>query len=215
MKIKSTEELQRRLDDDYAWRRKELSFIYTNLISSKSIQVNTNLRIAVVMLYSHWEGFIKNSAEFYLIFVASQKIKLDNLSSNFVALSLKQRINTFIETNKNTVHTQLVDFLLGNLSVRYSLPTENIIKTNSNLNAGVLKEILSVVGIEYNKFELKQNYIDGQLLRLRNSIGHGQDPEINKESFIELYGEITSIMEQVKVDILNNAVLGAYMKQIT
>lgn len=74
MKIRTIEELQNRLDDDFAWRRKELTVIYTNVSSSKQNQLNTNIRIGVVMLYAHWEGFIKNAAELYLIYVSSKKL---------------------------------------------------------------------------------------------------------------------------------------------
>jgi hypothetical protein len=71
MKIKTIEELQQKLDEDFGWRRKELTYIYTNVKSSAPLLLKTNTRIGVVMLYAHWEGFIKNGAEAYLIYVAS------------------------------------------------------------------------------------------------------------------------------------------------
>ena len=210
MKIRTSEELQTRLDEDFAWRRKELTVIFTNVKSSKPLQVNTNIRIGVVMLYAHWEGFIKNAAELYLIFVACKKLTLKQLSNNMIAVSLKSKLKDFEETNKNTVHTQLINFLLGDLNIRAQIPTENIIKTQSNLNSSILKEILSVIGIDYAPYELKEKYIDSQLLRIRNSVAHGQDPEINEDEFYELYQEMTNLMSSIKTEITNNAILSNY-----
>lgn len=214
MKIRTTEELQTMLDDDFAWRRKELTVIYTNVQSSKPAQLNTNIRIGVVMLYAHWEGFVKNAAEFYLTFVASKRLNLSELSNNFVALSLKAKLIVFQETNKNTIHTQLVEYLLGDLNIRAQIPTENVIKTQSNLNFEILREILSVIGVDYAQYELKEKFIDSSLLSIRNSVAHGQDPEIDQPEFDELYHEITSLMTSIKTEISNNAVLSSFQKTI-
>jgi hypothetical protein len=213
MKIRTAEELQTRLDEDFAWRRKELTVIYTNVQSSKPLQLNTNIRIGVVMLYAHWEGFIKNAAELYLIFVACKKLTLKQLANNIIAVSLKSKLTEFEETNKNTLHTQLIDFLLGDLNIRAHIPTENIIKTQSNLNSNILKEILSIIGVDYSQYELKEKFIDSQLLNIRNSIAHGQDPEISEDEFYELYTEITNLMASIKNEIGNNAILSNYVRK--
>lgn len=214
MKIRTTEHLQTVLDEDFVWRRKELSLILTTIKSSKPKTLNTNIRIGVVILYAHWEGFIKNSAEYYLIYVAGKKLAFNELENNFIALSLKTKLKEFEETNKNTVHTQLIDFLLGNLKIKANLPTENIIKTQSNLNSSILKEILSILGIDYSQFELKEKFIDSQLLKIRNSIAHGQNPDITELDFYELYDEIINMMSSIKNEISNNASLAKYKKNI-
>ena len=210
MKIKTLEDLQTRLDEDFAWRRKELTVIKTNVQSSMPLQLNTNIRIGIVMLYAHWEGFIKNAAELYLIFVACKKLSLKELSSNIMAISLKSKLNEFEETNKNTIHTQLINFLLGDLNIRANVPTD--INTQANLNSNILREILSVIGVDYKQYELKEKFIDNQLLNLRNSVAHGQNPDINESEFHELYNEITTLMASIKNEVSNNAVLAKYKK---
>jgi len=212
MKIRTAEQLQTVLDDDSAWRRKELTMILTTVKSSRPKLLNTNIRIGVVILYAHWEGFIKNAAENYLTYVAGKKLPYDELNNNFIALSLKTKLLEFELTNKNTVHTQLIEFLLGNLKIKANLPTENIIKTQSNLNSNILKEILSILGIDYSQYELKEKYIDSQLLKIRNSVAHGQNPDITEIDFYELYTEITEMLTSIKNEISNNASLAKYKK---
>lgn len=214
MKIRTFEELQTKLDDDFAWRRKELTVILTNVQFSKPLQLNTNIRIGVVMLYAHWEGFIKNSAELYLVYVACKKLKFNELSNNFIAISLKEKLKEFEGTNKHTIHTKLIDYLLGDLNFRAFIPTNNIIKTQSNLNYEILREILSIIGVDYIQYELKEKYIDSQLLRIRNSVAHGQDPDIKEKEFYDLFDEMTSLMVSIKTDISNNAAESNYKKYV-
>lgn len=214
MKIRTAEQLQTALDDDFAWRRKELTTILTTVKSSRPKLLNTNIRVGIVILYAHWEGFIKNAAEYYLIYVAGKKLPFNELENNFIAICLKNKLVEFEQTNKNTLHTQLINFLLGDLNIQASLPTDNVIKTQSNLNSNILKEILSILGIDYSQYELKEKYIDSQLLKIRNSVAHGQDPDISEIDFYELYNEITIMMTSIKNEISNNASLAKYKKRI-
>lgn len=215
MKIRTAEELQEVLDEDFAWRRKELTILNGNVKSAKPLLMNSNLRVGVVILYAHWEGFIKSAAEAYLIYVSSKKLLYSQLNDSFIALSLKYKLKEFSETNKSTLHTQLVSFLLGDLNKRAQIPTENVVKTQSNLNSNILKEILSTIGIDYSVYELKEKYIDSQLLNIRNTVAHGQDIEIDAVEYEHLYNEITALMTTFKTDILNSASLHKYKKIVS
>ena len=77
MKIKSKEELIDNLTADLAWRKKELTTLYNNVETANSKNLPTALRCASVLLYAHWEGFVKNSAESYLTYIKFQKLNLN------------------------------------------------------------------------------------------------------------------------------------------
>jgi hypothetical protein len=91
MKIRTLEHLNKRLSDDLAWRKKEISDL-KSLIETKSFSPskhNAVLRSGVTLLYAHWEGYIKTAATSYLEFVARQKLTYDELAINFVAVAMK------------------------------------------------------------------------------------------------------------------------------
>jgi hypothetical protein len=212
MKIRTAEELQEALDSDFAWRRKELTSIYTNVKTSRPVLHKTNLRIGVVMLYAHWEGFLKNAAEYYLVYVASKKLNYSELKHNFIALSLKSKLADFVENNKSTLHTQMVDFLLGDLNKRAQIPVVNVIKTQANLNSDVLRELISIIGLKFDPYELKSKLIDSQLLKIRNTVAHGQVLDMDDFEYGNLYYEITNLMATFKNDIVNCAAMTLYRK---
>ena len=75
MKIRSTEELINYLDDDLAWRRKEIIELRAVARSAKEKKADVHVRAGIAMLYAHWEGFVKNASNAYVIFVSAMGMK--------------------------------------------------------------------------------------------------------------------------------------------
>jgi hypothetical protein len=214
MKIKSKEELIDNLTADLAWRKKELTTLYNNVETANSKNLPTALRCASVLLYAHWEGFVKNSAESYLTYIKFQKLNLNQVNSNILALSLKQKISEFSMTNKATLHVQFIDFFQNNLNEKASFSETDSIKTQSNLNSIILKEIFATIGLDITNYDLKSNLIDKQLIKYRNDIAHGNQPPLNKQEYKILHGEIITMLNNILTDISNSAVLDKYKKTI-
>jgi len=210
-KIKSETEFIDMLDKELSWRKKELTYL-KSIIKPANPNYKTHLRCGILLLYAHWEGFVKNACEYYLSFVEYKNLKYSELKENFIALSLKNRLSEFEQTNKATIHSQLIDLLLNRQNENAIIPTENIIKTGSNLNSTVLREILTSIGISFNDYELKSNLIDVVLLKNRNSIAHGQYVELDDIKFNELHQEIIGIMSDLKTKLSNAAVLKEYRR---
>lgn len=212
MKIRTKENLIDALDNEIAWRKKELSYLKGN-VKANNPYFKTHLRTGIVLLYAHWEGFVKNSCELYLSYIKSLRMKYEDLGENIIALSLKSLLNEFEQTNKSTIHCQIIDFLLNKLNERANVPNENIIRTGSNLNSHILREILTTVGLDYSIYELKNNLIDTVLLKNRNSIAHGEYIELDEIDFNELHTEVISMMDDIKNRLSNMVVLESYKRK--
>lgn len=212
MKIRTKENFIDALDNEIAWRKKELSYLKGN-VKTNAPYFKTHLRTGIVLLYAHWEGFVKNSCELYLSYIKSLRMKYEELGENIIALSLKGVLNEFEQTNKSTIHCQIIDFLLNKLNERANVPNENVIKTGSNLNSNILREILTTVGLDYSSYELKNNLIDAVLLKNRNSIAHGEYLELDEMDFNDLHSEIVSMMDDIKNKLSNMVVLETYKRK--
>jgi hypothetical protein len=69
----------------------------------------------------------------------------------------------------------------------------------------VFRDICTVIGIDYKKYQLQDTLIDRQLLSLRNSIAHGKYLSINFNEYLEIYDQLIKMMRDIKDDILNAA----------
>jgi hypothetical protein len=212
MKLRTIAQLQEHLDSDHAWRRKELTTIVNFVRSSPEKSQAMSIRAGMLMVYAHWEGFIKYGAECYLSFVAMQGLPLSQLDYPFIALCARRKLHDFESSGKAAQRTELVRYLLGDSSGRARVPYEGIINTQSNLSSEVLREIVQTLGLEYSPYQLKEKLIDVILLKSRNEIAHGQFLRLRLDDFEELYDEVKNMMDTFHNQIENAALTTAYRR---
>jgi hypothetical protein len=207
MKIRTKEQLTDYLDGEIAWRKKELTTLRSNVEKSSPKLEGTAIRSGLVLLYAHWEGFIKSSAEAYLDYVISKRLKYKNLAVNFMAISIKQKIKDFEQTDKATVHNQILNFIYNCDDQDALINKDNVIKTQSNLNSIILREMMTAIGLDFSPYETKSKLIDEQLLNYRNNIAHGQYLAVDNQEYLILHDEVRKMIDRFKTDIENAAIL--------
>lgn len=213
MKIRTIEQLSDILAEDLAWRKKELSEV-KSLIELKDIseqKYKLFLRSGICILYAHWEGFVKLASNSYLEFVRMQKLSYDQLASNFVALAMKEKLKETKDTNKPSLYIPICDFFLFELNQKSNLPKEAI-STASNLSSEILKEIISILGLNFADYSTKSKLIDEKLLKSRNEIAHGNYLLIDREEYLELHIEIINLLNIFKNQIENACLQEKYKR---
>lgn len=196
------------LEDDFAWRRKELKIIKDQIPNKSGPKQSAALRFAVPILYAHWEGFVKKSCELYLEYVAKQHLKHNELKPQFIALSLSKKLGN-LEIKNLVEKSKTVEFLLGALDKNSNILTRDVIKTRSNLRYNVLEEILFVVGIDETKFRPKKSLIN-DLVDSRNNIAHGDYLRVAFDTYEILHEDTQALMKSLKIEIENAATLKSF-----
>jgi len=207
MSIRTAEQLIDRLATDLVWRKKELSEM-KSLIEAKNVSPQRHkalVRSGVCILYSHWEGFVKLAANSYLEYVISKKLTYQELSSNFLALAMKEKLKDAKETNKPSLYIPVCKFFISELNQRCILP-KNAISTASNLSSEILKEITYILGIDFSIYSTKSVLIDTKLLKTRNEIAHGNDSVFDRDEYLELHGEVIGMLDLFRNQIENAAI---------
>ncbi|MCU6720229.1 MAE_28990/MAE_18760 family HEPN-like nuclease [Porcipelethomonas ammoniilytica] len=216
MKIRTINNLQDAIDSEMAWRKKELSALKSNIQSSRSFAKETALRAGIALLYAHWEGAIKNIAYYYLVYVSFQKVPYNKLKNNFLAVTLKQKLLQFEETNKTTLQTAIINSIFEISNEPSQIPTEKIISTNSNLNSAIFNEIMCTIGLKTDYYEQSYKMIDEVLLNMRNNIAHGERLEnidLDEKRYNEIHDIIFDLINHFSVQVLNAACLNIYLAE--
>lgn len=181
-----------------------------SLIEAKNVSDQRHkvlVRSGVCILYSHWEGFVKLAANSYLEYVISQKLTYQKLSSNFLALAMKEKLKEAKETHKPSLYIPVCEFFISELNQRSILPKpKDVISTGSNLNSEILKEITYILGIDFSIYSTKSPLIDTQLLKTRNEIAHGEDSVFDRDEYLELHRDIIGMLDIFCTDIENAAI---------
>lgn len=207
MSIRTAEQLSDRLSSDLAWRKKELSEIKSS-IEARNVSDQRHkllVRSGVCILYAHWEGFVKLAANSYVEYVRLKKLTYRELSTNFLALAMKEKLKEAKETNKPSLYIPVCDFFISELNQRCILPKDPI-STASNLSSEVFKEIIEILGIDFSIYTTKSVLIDTKLLKTRNEIAHGNYSVFDREEYIELHGEVIGMLDMFRTQIENAAI---------
>lgn len=206
MIITSVLELQEKIDEDLAWRKRELGHFDTLLLSIKDEhRLSTLLRSGYSTIYSHWEGFVKRSGSFFLNFIINRKIPLDKISLNLVSTLVHKKLQPILNTNKPSAIKQITDIYL-NLQEYNSTELQCVaLQTESNLKSGPFKEIVWILGFDYAPFEINENFIDLQLVYKRNKIAHGERISISLSDFEDARNKVFDMLEIFRDTILDSA----------
>lgn len=217
MNIRTAEQLEYAIAEDIAWRKKELSEVKAIVQSNQTSAIRRKalIRSGVAMLYAHWEGFIKNSSQLYLEFVLSKRLTYRQLSSNFVAIAMKSKLNQAAQSSKASIFIPVCDFFFNNLDERCRFSPDNQVNTQSNLGSNVLKELTLLLGLDYSFFETKEIFIDIKLVECRNIIAHGSYLIIDKDDFLDRLDRVLLMLENFRNQIENAAINEQYRIKIT
>lgn len=213
MKARTEAEVLELLDEEFAWRRKELSEVSADVSSAARNSRPARVRAGTTLLYAHWEGFVKAASEAYVEFVACRRLQYKQLCPGFLALALRTRLRAFASTDDVSAHVAFVEFILGDLGSHARLPKLGAIKTGANLNSQRLKAIILTLGLDYSPFELKEKLIDGQLLDWRNRIAHGKLMCPTLTDFELLYRETSDMLRNFKDQISNAVARRTYLRK--
>ncbi|NOH53253.1 hypothetical protein F0266_09950 [Vibrio coralliilyticus] len=170
-----------KLESDLLWRKKEITDLIVLRNGENDFLVSKSV---ILMLYSHWEGFIKNASKAYIYYVSGLKLPLNKLTTNFEAIALKNELHLVKESAdkmKIDCDVKLVNDFYKRLNDTFSVPNEilnernkKFINTHDNLNIEHFNHIMKIVGIGENDIiSNRANYIDEELLHQRNTISHG------------------------------------------
>ena len=210
-KVKTLDEMQIALDQEMAWRVKEIG-VFKLGSSRNDSKRKPYIRAGVALLYAHWEGFIKSSSEIYLGYVESRALRYRDLKSCFVVFGLKRRISTLVESKKTIPNIEAMDFIFSKLDETATLKIKSAINTESNLTSKVFINIANSLDINTLPYETRFHLIDSSLVKRRNEIAHGEFVDISVDEFSKLVDDILFLMRLYKTDIENAASLENYKR---
>lgn len=211
--VRTLSEMQTALDQEMAWRIKEIG-VFRVGAGSNGPQRKPFIRAGVALLYAHWEGFIKNSSEIYLRYVESRALPYRDLKSCFVVFGLKGKINMLVESRKSLPNIEAMDFIFSKMDETAQLQISSAVSTESNLTSKVFKNIAGSIDIDISPYETKFHLIDFSLVDKRNRVAHGEFLDIEGGDFTKLVDEVLALMRYYKTDIENAASLESFKRRV-
>ena len=212
MKVRTATVLQRKVDADLGWRKKELTASRFIVESAGASDARVLCRAGVVLMYSHWEGFIKEAARVYAELVSSTPRRLSGLASPFRAMALRSEILQLGSARTVSAHHELIERIRNSFTDNSSVRVKagDGIAARSNLDAARLRVIIGTLGLDYSPFELKEKQVITRLVKLRHKIAHGAGAPVDLASFKELHSETVTLLGCFRDQVVDAAIAEAW-----
>lgn len=199
------------LDRQLAWRQRELFELTSSVQKAEGRNVNIHVRSAVAILYAHWEGFIKDTANSYVNYLSHRADRNDCLIPAIFALSMRSKFGQASGSSRSKVVVPMVKFLIDNMAEPTDLPRAKAISAESNLDSAVFENIAGWIGIDTNEYSTRYPIIDDVLLPSRNSIAHGEYSIMSRERYLSLADEVIFLIRIFKRDIENSVATESFL----
>lgn len=206
MGIRNKEELIDFLSENSQRRKQELITLKESIKSQRKHEQTLFYRLAVVMGYAHWEGFIETSSIAYVQYVESRSIKFEELAPNFQALAYKRKMLTFSSRpQKISCYIQMIELA----EKKVELNAQKTIETNSNLNYDNFENICRSVGIDCQNYWSTQKPFIDELVANRCRIAHGGLDVQSYKYADEVLEKVIEFIDNYRTDLENLAITDA------
>ena len=163
----------------------------------------TAIRMAIPMLYAHWEGYVRETCQLYLEYIETSGTKVRELQAGLLAYlwtsALKPLVGGLDFARKKVV-AELALTCMEN-PVKFA-DSERIINTKSNLNFDVLRDIAVHLCLDISTLMPWRSHLDA-LVHLRNNIAHGARPRtLDYTNFEEHASSLISLMEEFERSLI-------------
>ena len=202
MNNEKLEKFLTKIEREWNWRQRELISLKQSIASGNDYQKAAMSRAGILLLYAHWEGFIKEVSQIFLECFANEDIERTPL---YIVAAHFAKMNDSLSTKHNKIDNACRCLNCISDGAKICTSVHEIINTESNLNSNILKRIADFVGVNVAEFETRIQFIDRSFVHVRNAIAHGEGKPLTEEEFLELERNITLLMDIFKENIIDSA----------
>ncbi len=217
----TAEDFRDELERDVAWRSEELSGLKNLLTFEKDSDRRDTLRKSlVVLLYSHFEGFVVFALQHYQVAINSAAVRCGDATPAILAGAWEGLFNAmqYGDTKNKFFSTLLPDdaalhrhwrrrhFVeeINEFSGRVLRIPDNTVDAESNLKPKVFRRNLFVLGLDHEFVAPHEGTINN-LLSLRNRIAHGDMKRGVAETEYNKYQSAVDALNSQLITYLNDA----------
>jgi hypothetical protein len=208
------EELRSAMEIELGWRQEELAFFKNQLGNIvKDIDKDKYRKSLVLLLYSHFEGFMKICLQTYIQYINSLNKERSAFKEELIVSSMNREFNAFDNNDekcqifkKKLPEDKKLHRFYRRVNLMESIDEfkqnilviqDDTIDTESNLWYIVLQKNLYKVGLSVDLFDEYAKDIDA-LVNRRNSIAHGNEKSgISEDEYTRWESKIYKVMEGI------------------
>lgn len=195
------------IDAGRIWRVKELSnFRALAMLHSGGTYEESIARAAVVIAYSHWEGFWSDCIDAYMRFHTKLGRRPVLVNRNFLIGMLGSGFRSLKDRNfSDEAKREFVSEIFTGLKADFTAVGTEEIRPRSNFDFKRLTYCANYLNLSIDALQKYRNKIDAEVVGWRHSIAHGEAPDIDRTAVREHLQLVETLTGLVQDAFLDNA----------
>jgi hypothetical protein len=145
VKIRSATALQARLDSHFGWRLTEISELRAAIVAAAGNRKNVILRATIPLCYAHWEGFVKNAAIDYAVYISTVCAKYSELKRSFYGSRAISIVGQLADLRKRVaVSSRLMSELLDIADDKPKIELKGNLDNVGNLDHDLFADVFGI-----------------------------------------------------------------------
>jgi hypothetical protein len=200
--------------EDFTWRVKELSDLKQVIRLSGPSYAPVARKAGLALVYAHWEGYVVFVAGAYLTYIARRKRTLSTLMPSLHAVCLTGHIQEW-QRQRDTIGLRLkmIETFRSMQEQQFKKVPSGSINAGGNLNFERFSDICRVMMIDAATIIADQEYLDSEIVGVRNRIAHGGSIVVSDERLTKASDFVLSSMRSFRTDIEKCVVDKSFMLQ--
>ncbi|WP_047380430.1 MAE_28990/MAE_18760 family HEPN-like nuclease [Cetobacterium sp. ZWU0022] len=205
MSIKNPIELVDYIDHSYLLRKKEITDFLILVNKTETELKETLEKSFVLLLYSHWEGYIKEVSNLYIRYITLQKKTIQELTDNFYDIYLKELLKSYQKNTNLEIESDLRKRILKleqkfNIDFTSDYYEKFILGVESNLKFEKYLNICKLTNYEFNDEMGLFERVLFKVIHNRNSIAHTGSKATDNSyvSYEDLENMMYFLLEEMK-----------------
>ncbi len=205
--VASLEALAEALDDQLALRRRELDVLASGIeLLREGVARDARTRACWVLLYAHWEGFVKAAVACYMDLFNSRGALLSGVHTGLRAVALRRSFSDLPGRSGLGAFLSAAEEAWGVAAVFRVDPDKMVRHTWEQMDWSALGEAFGAVGGGMSALGVGAQKALGELVQVRNWIAHGDLVSPDAQSFQECRRLVEQAMVALQRQVMDSAV---------
>ncbi|MFG1413803.1 MAE_28990/MAE_18760 family HEPN-like nuclease [Xanthobacter sp. VTT E-85241] len=194
------------IDASRVRRAKELLQL-KNLVIGHSDPFGIASKAAIVLSYSHWEGFYNDCVNTYTKFLKAKGGKIKDQDWMMLTGVMVDELQSLRDRNhSNEARRIFVEKLYDIIDCGYDRFRSEVVYAKSNLNCATLYHNLKIMSFDSTPINAYKIRLDTQVVAWRHAIAHGDQPDLRSLD-IEKHVKLVDDLMLLIADMFQDAML--------
>jgi hypothetical protein len=202
--------------EDFTWRVKELSDLKQIIRLSGGSYAYVARKAALALVYAHWEGYVVFVVSAYLAYISKRKRTFSKLMPSLHALALVGHVQEWQKQRDSIgLRLKMIEVFRSMEKSQFKRVPVGAVTTGGNLNFERFADICKVLMIDPASIVSDQEYLDNEIVGIRNRVAHGDYIVISDERLEKATDFILAAMRSLRTDVENCVVQRSFMLQLS